>query len=283
MDSIFIINGQTDERLDHIHKSYVLYNRHRQKLNGEPEMFEMTVIGDGRYAEYLGDDNKLIVPGEDGELLEFRIFEAGKYRQDGMLAVDVYSRATYLDLQNAKIFDPQKTDPLTTVQHVTEALDGTGWQPGNIELAGIRQLEFDNPFNSYDYLRRVAREFELELRFYVETDGQRVTGRYVDLVDRIGEWRGRTVEFGFDLQGIRRTEKTENIVTALYGYGPEREDGTRLKVFVEDEDALQRWGRNGRHIVDIYEPQTEDANMTEERLTTLTRTELNKRINDVVE
>ena len=104
MDSIFIIDGQTDERLNHIHKSDVLYNRHKQSMSDHLEMFEMTVIGDGRYAEYLGDDNKLIVPGEDGELLEFRIFEAGKYRQDGMLAVDVYSRATYLDLQNAKIF-----------------------------------------------------------------------------------------------------------------------------------------------------------------------------------
>src|SRR5690625_2367788 len=181
-NNIFIINGQTDERLDHIHKSNVLYNRHRQKLSGEPEMFEMTVIGDGRYAEYLGDDNKLIVPGEDGELLEFRIFEAGKYRQDGMLLIDVYSRATYLDLQNVKIFDPQKTDPLTSIQHVTQALAGTGWQPGDIEYAGIRTLTFDNPFNPYDYLRRIAREFELVLRFYDETSVKCAKDCFDDLV-----------------------------------------------------------------------------------------------------
>src|SRR5690606_38169522 len=70
---------------------------------------------------------------------------------------------------------------------------------------------------------------------------------------------------------------------SLYGYGPEREDGTRLKVFVEDEEARRRWGRYGRHLVDIYEPDSADQSMTEERLRQLTRMELDKRINMSVE
>src|SRR5690606_7368463 len=63
----------------------------------------------------------------------------------------------------------------------------------------------------------------------------------------------------------------------------------RLEVFVEDEEALQRWGtpnpQTGElmHLIETYEPESTDQNMSIERLTELTRNELEKRINSVVE
>src|SRR5690554_2581109 len=267
---IFILDGQTDQVLDFIHRENVIENVHRKSLKDTFETFEMTVIGDKPYAEHLGKRNGLIVPGEDGELLEFRIFETVKYRQGSEILIDVYANATYLDLKKAKVYDEQQTDPMTAIQHATEALSGTEWQVGKVDFSGVRTLTFDSPFNPYTYLKRIASEFELELMFYITSDGTKVTGRYVDIVEQVGEWRGRTIEFGQDLQGIERKER-QDIVTALYGYGPEREDGTRLKVFVEDEEALRRWGRHGRHLVDAYEPDSSDQSMTEERLRQLTR------------
>ncbi|MEK3822088.1 phage tail spike protein [Cytobacillus sp. FSL W8-0315] len=112
---------------------------------------------------------------------------------------------------------------------------------------------------------------------------------YVDMVKRIGEWRGREVEFGHDLIGIERIEDTDSIITALVGIGPEREDGTRLEVTVSDSDAWQRWGRvdpstgQRSHIIETYEPQSNNQEMTEELLTTLTENELEKRINAIIE
>ena len=216
MNNIFILDGQTDEILDHINKKHVLFNEHEQSLENTLETFHFRALGDMRYTEHLGKRNSLIVPGEDGELLEFRIFESDKYRDSEGLKVEVYALATYLDLKTQKIFDPHKTDPETAQAHANIALSGTEWQVGQVDYKGIRTLEFDRPFNAYEYLKRIAREFELELRFYVTTDGQKVTGRYVDLVEQVGEFRGRTVEFGRDLQSIRRKEDTSNIVTALW-------------------------------------------------------------------
>src|SRR5690606_432045 len=102
-------------------------------------------------------------------------------------------------------------------------------------------------------------------------------------------FRSREVEFGRDLLGIERKVDDSNVVTALIGLGPEREDGTRLEVFVEDEEALQRWGipnpQTGElmHLIETYEPESTDQDMTIARLTELTRNELEKRINSVVE
>src|SRR5690606_203779 len=279
---IHILDGQTDEVLGHINIKYVIENEHERDLPSHKDYFRFTVLADNKHAEHLNKRNGLIVPGEDGEFLEFRIFESIKYRNNEGLFVEVHALATYLDLKTQKIFDPHKTEPETALQHANLALAGTEWQVGQVDYKGIRTLEFDNPFNSYDYILRIAREFELEPRFYVETDGNKVTGRYVDLVERIGEFRGRTIEFGRDLQRIERKEDTSEVVTALWVYGPEREDGTRLKVFVEDDEARQRWGRRGQHIIDYYEPQTENQDITEERLRTLGEMELRKRINAVV-
>uniref|UniRef100_UPI00190A34BF phage tail spike protein n=1 Tax=Virgibacillus salexigens TaxID=61016 RepID=UPI00190A34BF len=104
----------------------------------------------------------------------------------------------------------------------------------------------------------------------------------------VGQWRGREVELGKDLISLRRIEKTDNIFTALKGLGPEREDGSRLEVIVGDKEALQRWGRpdpitgESQHLWDTYEPQSNDQDMTLDRLTTLTENELEKRVNEVV-
>jgi hypothetical protein len=75
----------------------------------------------------------------------------------------------------------------------------------------------------------------------------------------------------------------KRVVTALICLGPEREDGTRLKVTVTDEAAFQNWNWQGQHLVEVYEPQSTDTEMTEERLTQLGEAELKKRITAAVE
>src|SRR5699024_8785465 len=90
-------------------------------------------------------------------------------------------------------------------------------------------------------------------------------------------------EFGKDLDGIRRVEK-QDIVTALLGLGPERENGTRIEVLVEDDDALKRWGRvdeygNLHHLIEPYEIQSEREEMTTDEESQYTRTDLNYMIN----
>src|SRR5699024_1284363 len=103
----------------------------------------------------------------------------------------------------------------------------------------------------------------------------------------IGDWRGREITFGKDLDGIRRVE-SQDIVTALLGVGPEDSDGNRIEVLVEDEDALKRWGRvdkNGKihHLIEAYEIESDRGDeMTREEARQYTRTALNKRINTQV-
>ncbi|MGG3920682.1 phage tail spike protein [Geobacillus thermodenitrificans] len=287
---IHIVDGKTDRILDYIPLGEFWDDWHRKSLKDTLETFDFVTFGDRRYSQHLTKRNRVIIPDDDGRFVEFIIENTRKYRDtDGSLIIEVYTVASYLELTKAKVIEPQtlaNQSPSTAVAH---ALAGTEWLPGNIQGDGTRTFHIEEYTNPYSFTQTIAAEFDVERNFRIEHDGNRVTGRFLDLLERIGQWQGREVEFAKDLAGIERKEDMSGIVTALVGLGPEQDDGTRLTVFVEDEDALQRWGRPNpqtgqlMHLVETYEPESADQDMTIERLTELTRNELEKRISSIVE
>src|SRR5699024_8221136 len=250
------------------------------------ETYDFITFADKRFSQYLEKRNRIIIPDEDGSLVEFVIFEAAKYKDSEGYKAKVFTHASYLELKKASILYPDKGFKGSASQQAGRVLNNTGWQVGIVEGAGNKTLTVTKHTNPYEQLKHIAKEYGLELRFRITHNGNQVTGRYVDLLERVGEWRGREVEFGKDLDSIRRIEK-QDIVTALLGLGPEREDGTRIEVLVDDDDALKRWGRvdeNGKlnHLIEPYEIQSERDEMTTDEARRYTRTALNKRINEQV-
>ncbi|WP_243864141.1 phage tail spike protein [Alkalibacillus almallahensis] len=280
---IYIVDGQNDRILSHIRYKYLLENDHTKSKEDWLETFQFTTFADQPFSEHLTKRNKILIPGEDDELIEFTLFRVNKVRRKGRLVIKCYSRASYLDLKKSKSIDVGETDANSAELHTINALANTPYQAGQIAFKGVGTIMFDDAIKPFNYIKRIASEFELEPRFRAQTSGGKIIGRYVDLVDRVGEFRGRTAEFGSDIETLKRKENTKDVVTALRCFGPEREDGTRLIVEVTDEEALQRWGMNGQHLWDDYEPRSTIQEMTEEELMGYGRTELDKRINAAVD
>lgn len=239
------------------------------------ETFDFKAISTIEKSSLLQKRNRIVVKDEDGFFREYIISEVDEYRRGQK---DVYSDASYIDLKKAKVIEPQALEGQTPATAVEFALSGTEWKAGEIEFVNIRSIAIDDYTNPYDLLKKIASTFDLEIRFRVEIKGGRIVGRYVDMVKQRAGFEGKEIEFGKDLIGVKRTENSANIVTALFGVGPEKEDGTRLTILVANEEALQRWGRNGKHLIDVYEPQSDNMDMTLERLKLLTEAELKKRI-----
>ncbi|WP_099157266.1 phage tail spike protein [Virgibacillus ndiopensis] len=279
-----IITNKSDNVLTRIPFGQFWNDWHEKSLKDYLETFDFTTFADKKYSRYLEGRNKVIIPDEDGKYIEFIITRPIDYRDpNGVLLTDVNSSASYIDLIKAKVISPQTLNGQTVSQAAGTALSGTKWEPGTIIYNGVRTIQVEEHTNPFSLLKKIASEFDLELHFRVEVDGNKVVRRYVDLLERVGTWRGRHVTFGKDLLGIKRIQDTDNIVTALVGLGPVREDGTRLEVFVEDKDALARWGEDGNHLVDKYEPTITDEEITEERLRELTQNELDKRVKAIME
>jgi phage minor structural protein len=280
MSIVHILDGATDQIIGTLnHKRAEYWNAKRIDSLENQNTFDFIANATLPKAELLTKRNRLLIQDEDGIFREYIIVYADQYKRSEK---DIRSNASFTDLAKAKVIEPQTLQGATSSTATTIALQGTEWTPGLIVYTGIRTITIEEHTNPLALLNTIASEFELELRYRIEVDGNRVIGRYVDLVEQVAGFEGKEVAFGKDLVGIRRKEDSLNIVTALLGIGPEKEDGTRMTVLVEDTEALQRWGRNGQHLIETYEPESSDQDMTEARLRELTENELKKCVDAIV-
>jgi phage minor structural protein len=230
-------------------------------------------------AQYIIGRNRVVIPDDKTGYREFIMNEFDK-DADSVIA---YCSASFLDLKKQKIISPKTLTGQTVNTAANWVLSGTEWELGNTDYAGIRQITFEY-MNAYDAILQVKETFGCEISFRIEIDGNKIVKRYVDLVTSLGKFNGKEITFGKDLSGIRRKVNYDDLVTSLVCIGPEKEDGTRLTVTVENEAARQRWCRNnGKHLVAIYEPESSDQDMTLAKLTLLGQIELNKRIMGAIE
>lgn len=274
MALIHILDKQSDKIIGTLNLGE--YTDDEKVLSSENEnTFDFTAL---KKFDLLQKRNRLLLQDKDGFFSEYIIIYA---EQNSRSRKDIKSNATFTDLQKAKIIEPQTLQGATADTATTKALEGTEWRKGKVDYNGIRTLKIEEYTNPYNLLKRIASEFGLDLRFRVAVEGNKIV-RYVDLTMPDDEFDGKEVVFGKDLIGLRRIEDAQNIVTALLVLGPEQEDGKRLTVLVEDNDALQRWGRNGQHIIEVYEPQITAEEVTIERLRTLGQNALQKRIDALV-
>lgn len=281
---IHVIDGQSDHGiiLDYITAKDIIEDEHKKSFEETIETYDFTTYADRSFSEHLEKRNRLIIPDDDGTLREFVIFESAMYLDHEGRKVDVYANASYEELSKAAVIYPGSYKG-SAAQHGGRVLDDTGWSMGIVEAGGDITISNEKHTHPLEMLKRISREFELELRFRVEHNGRHVVGRYVDMLQRIGAWRGREITFGKDLEGIRRVE-SQDIVTALLGIGPEDSDGNRKEQLVEDDDALKRWGRRDRfgklhHLIEPYEVESDRGDeMTNKELRRYTRTALDKRI-----
>lgn len=278
MALIHILDKQSDEIIGTLNKGEYSdsgSNEGKVSSSENENTFDFTAL---QKFDFLQKRNRLLLQDKDGFFSEYIIIYA---EQNSRNQKFIKSNATFTDLQKAKIIEPQVLQGATADTASTKALEGTEWRKGKVDYNGIRTLKIEEYTNPYNLLKRIASEFGLDLRFRVAVEGSKIV-RYVDLTLPDDEFDGKEVVFGRDLIGIRRIEDAQNIVTALLVLGPEQEDGKRLTALVEDNDALQRWGRNGQHLIDVYEPQITAEGVTVERLRTLGQNALQKRIDAIV-
>src|SRR5690554_3742325 len=193
---IHIADGQSDELIGDIAQEHIIDDTHRQSLEDLLETFEFYTFGDKPFTQHLKDRNRIIIPDEDGTLREFIIYESEKYRDTEGYKMYVIGTASYLDLKKANVIYPTRRNNQTASMMVGFATNNTEWRAGIIESDRQLSFEIEEHTDPFSLLKRIAKDFELELNFRVEHNGNRITGRFVDLLERIGEWRGREATFG---------------------------------------------------------------------------------------
>ncbi|WP_347133588.1 phage tail spike protein [Staphylococcus hominis] len=238
------------------------------------ETFDFTI--ENTRAEKLRERNRIIAQDNNGTFREFIIIHITD-NFDG--TTEIECNASYLeDLKTAKPIKPGKFEAHTTTQALLKTLADTGWEVSDdTEYGGNRTTSWTSYTNPFDLIYMLCTTYDMVPSFYIELGAHTVEHRYVSIAKPKNLFKGKEITKGKDLTGMTRTIDLSEVKTALLAVGPEKEDGSRIETVVVDDEAQEIFGLPNRYIWDVYEPESNDENMTLKRLTTLAKTELNKR------
>ncbi|PRT14967.1 hypothetical protein C6353_21755 [Bacillus toyonensis] len=283
---LHIVDYKTNQIIGVIQEKNYWNDIRQWEIKNNIDQFEFNTMDGTKESAKLMQQNLIVKQTRDGTFVSYVITESEQDVTDR--SKKIHALGEHTKLKKAAVIKPQTLQATTVNESMDFALQGTEWKRGITEYSGVRTIHIKDFTNPLDFLKLIASTFEIEIRFRTEILGSFIVGRYVDLVKKVGRDNGKEFLLGKDVQGIRRIESSQDVVTALVGVGPQNsETGEFLtfeeinngKLYVGNNDALQRWSKDGKHLFDIYLPQTEDQDMTKQRLKQLTEAELKKRIN----
>lgn len=265
-DNIIDFISQSDGALINVEMS--------MNVEEKTETFDFTI--ENTRAEKLRERNRIIAQDNNGTFREFIIIHIAD-NFDG--TTEIECNASYLeDLKTAKPIKPGKFEAHTTTQALLKTLADTGWEVSDdTEYGGNRTTSWTSHTNPFDLIYMLCTTYNMVPEFYIELGAHTVEHRYVSITKPKNLFKGKEITKGKDLTGMTRTIDLSEVKTALLAVGPEKEDGSRIETVVVDDEAQEIFGLPNRYIWDVYEPESNDENMTLKRLTTLAKTELNKR------
>lgn len=265
-DNIIDFISQSDGALLNVEMS--------MNVEEKTETFDFTI--ENTRAEKLRERNRIIAQDNNGTFREFIIIHITD-NFDG--TTEIECNASYLeDLKTAKPIKPGKFEAHTTTQALLKTLADTGWEVSDdTEYGGNRTTSWTSHTNPFDLIYMLCTTYDMVPSFYIELGAHTVEHRYVSITKPKNLFKGKEITKGKDLTGMTRTIDLSEVKTALLAVGPEKEDGSRIETVVVDDEAQEIFGLPNRYIWDVYEPESNDENMTLKRLTALAKTELNKR------
>lgn len=283
---LHIIDFKTSQIVSAIQPKDYWDDKRHWEINNNIDTLEFKVFDNTKYAATLMQQNLVLKEVRDGRIVPYVITEVEKDPDDR--SVITYASGAWINLAKDDYIRPQKLEGKTVNEFMDIALVGTKWKRGKTEYAGFHSMTIDEFIDPLSFLKKIASLFELEIIYRVEVVGSRIAGWYVDMVKKRGRETGKEVTLGKDLVGIKRIENSQNICTALIGF-IKKEGGEVLTIsdinkgipYIVDNDAFQRWNEKGKHKFGFYTPETEE-DITPERLLTLMKTELAKRVNTSV-
>ena len=243
--------------------------------------YEFTTLGTHEAASHLSSTGYVMRANLRGELLLFKIRSIQETKQaDGRIYKTVFTENAGLELIH-DIVRPTYLYFATPAAALTNVLQGTEWQPGVVEWLGQENYEFTSYPTVLSAIQEINSKAGGEIVFRVEMENGRVTGKYIDLLQKRGQAGTFRFDYRHDLQEVERVEDASFLVTALIGIGEKAEggqnpitmvgvdftgtlpDGTKVykspnQDYVENPQALQRYGRRGRHLIGVFKTEETD-------------------------
>ena len=153
-------------------------------------------------------------------------------------------------------------------------LSGTLWSVGNVETDNRSSADLGMS-SVWQCTRTIEQNWNVYITPRVTFDASGITGRYLDISQAQGTWRGVRLSLDKNADEMGVTIDDTNVLTALYGYGASQENGQPLsfkdvvwepddpnnphpykpggQAYLEDPYSTTHYGRNGRPRFGFYQ------------------------------
>ena len=225
---------------------------HKDELNGEDSL-TLTLASCN-----LVKGNRIVWRDKFGVWHEHIVNDLKDVHEDGRMYTVAYCENSLAELFTDYIEELRPYNVTATVA-LQRALSATRWQIGTVSIQGNGSASFYH-ISVREALSLITENWGGELSATIAISGTHVQSRSVNITSR-GSDNGKRFEWSKDLRGITREVSTDDVCTALYGYGKGLEayddDGNPTGGFerkltfgeinnnldyVADEDARLVWG-----------------------------------------
>ncbi|MEB4820153.1 phage tail spike protein, partial [Bacillus thuringiensis] len=284
---LHVVDFKTDQIVAAIQPQDYWDDKRHWEIKNNVDMLDFTVFDGTTHSATLQQQNLVLKEVRDGRIVPYVITETEK--NSDKRSITTYASGAWVQIAKSGIIKPQRIEGKTVNEFIDMALVGMKWKRGKTDYAGFHTMTIDEFMDPLTFLKKIASLFKLEIQYRVDVQGSQIVEWYVDMIQRRGRDTGKEIELGKDLIGVTRIEHSRDICTALVGFVKGEGDSVitiesinRGLPYIVDNDAFQRWNERGKHKFGFYTPETEELNMTPQRLMTLMEIELKKRINSSV-
>lgn len=226
---------------------------HKDELNGEDSLTLLMPSCD------LAKGQRIVWRDKRGIWHEHTVSDVTDTHANGELYAAVYCENSIAELFTDYIEELRPYD-VTASTALQKALSGTRWQVGTVDVTGTASASFYHT-SPREAIASIVENWGGELSATIEVSGAQVASRKVNLLKRRGAANGKRFEWTKDIVSIEREVGSDDVHTALYGYGKglEKQDedgeatgGYERKLtfgsvnggidWVGDDDAKLRWG-----------------------------------------
>lgn len=229
-------------------------------------------------------------PLNDSKFIMLRLTE----RVDNTETIDYSAyELAYQELATDGYIEDKRPHNQSALNLVKIALDGSNWELNNVNVSGTATTNF----YYVDRLSAISKVVDLlggEIVFYIEIQGNAISGRYMDYLARQGADTSKVFASGSNLLTVERQSDTSNIYTAILprGKGEEIDNGEadtpdgygrriniadvewnksagkpldkpKGSIVLSDPDATAEWGQingNARLLLQTYD-DIDDVNV----------------------
>lgn len=229
-------------------------------------------------------------PLNDSKFIMLRLTE----RVDNTETIDYSAyELAYQELATDGYIEDKRPHNQSALNLMKIALDGSNWELNNVNVSGTATTNF----YYVDRLSAISKVVDLlggEIVFYIEIQGNAISGRYMDYLARQGADTSKVFASGSNLLTVERQSDTSNIYTAILPRGKGKEidngdadtpdgygrriniadvewkksagkplDKPKGSIVLSDQDATAEWGQingNARLLLQTYD-DIDDVNV----------------------